>query len=356
MHGRRFDSGLWAASLCACVALTATEGRAQSGAQRPHRVLVFNTPKAPQRRGLTEALRIQLGGIAHVSDGGVLPGGTLSHRVQEGVLRIGKRSAVLGVWVEGPAQAADGTQELLLVLLGSRHGRAVVEVLRLPGGDGPEVDRSLALKTRAALDTLLEGREPIMLDDKGRADHGRGAAATDAADRWVWGWILDAGAVATTLEGSDLGQWGLSAGGGIRLQYGRWSLHGRALFRLCPSLEARNAEARVLLQELAPGTGASALLRLGRVAIGPHLGFHLRLVSAEGISPAGNRGSDTVLIPALLSAVQGQLALQPWLALRLALGLEVASRGQAFAVNRQTVAQSDRVRPFGELAVVLLGP
>jgi hypothetical protein len=262
---------------------------------------------------------------------------------------LSARQAALAVWVEGPVRLSDGGQELILYLVGKREGRALVEVLRIPGGDGPEADRSLALKTREALDGMLAGDTARMLRETSEQPE-----TVEKPSRL--GWVFDLGPVVVAQPGTRLGQWGIGLGAGARLRLSRWRLTGQGLFRLYPRVDIETEQGRVGFDELAPGLGLHGLHEWPPFSLGAQIGFQLRIVRAEGIAPLGTQGSDTSLIPALLSALQAQLELQSWLALRLGVGLELDLHRQRFAINQQEVADLGRLRPFGQMALVFYSP
>jgi hypothetical protein len=313
--------------------------------QAQSRVLVFRTAQSPSRPGLVDALRIQLAGKASVEIGGELSGSALTDRIYQAVASVRKQKAALAVWVQGPVRLSDGSQELILYLVGENQGRAVVEVLRVPGGAGPEADRTLSLKTREVLDNILDDdRSSSLL----RASRGRETVAASSG----WGWLLDLGLEVGSQPGSDLGQWGLGMGAGARLRISDLSLAAQGLFRFFPSVEIESEQGRVSYRELGPGLAILGLLHASPLAVGLQLGSLLRLVDAKGMTPAGETGSRQELVPVLFSLFQVELELGLRFASRIGAGLEINLRRQRFAVNGREVADLGRVRPMAQAALV----
>lgn len=313
--------------------------------QAQSRVLVFRTAQSPARPGLVDALRIQLAGKASVEVGGELSGSALTDRIEQAVASVRKQKAALAVWVQGPVRLSDGSEELILYLVGENQGRAVVEVLRVPGSAGPEVDRTLSLKTREVLDNILADDSSSSLL---RASRGRETVAASSG----WGWLLDLGLAVGSQPGSDLGQCGLGMGAGARLHISDLSLAALGVFRFFPSIEIENEQGRVSYSELGPGLAILGLLHASSLAVGLQLGSLLRLVDAEGETPAGETGSRQELVPALFSLFQVELELSLRFALRIGAGLEINLRRQRFTVNGREAADLGRLRPMAQAALV----
>ncbi len=300
------------------------------------------------RPGLIDALRIQLAGSARVGDGGRLAGQALADRVENAVKIVRKKRAVLALWVQGPVPLSDRSEELVLYLVGEHRGRALVEVLQIPCGAGPEVDRTLALKTREVLDDILSG-----VPSESLLEEPESAMPVKAAS--PLGWFVDLGLAIGSQKRSNLGQWGLSLGAGGHLRIAdSISLGARLSFRLFPSVDIETEQGRVTFHELDPGLYLIGLLHpLPFLAVGLQQGALLGFVDAEGTTPSGASGSSVELVPSLLSELMVELELRTGLVLRLGAGLEVNLRKLRFAVNDEEVANLGRIRPQGQAALVL---
>lgn len=308
-------------------------------------VLLYRMHKQPLREGLYAALRIQLAGVANVSRAGDLNDSAITDRVATAAANVKEKRAILAVWVEGPVELADGSSELELYLVGERSGRAVVELLRLPAGKGPDIDRSLALKVREVVDVLLESHERLLLNEPSKA-------TTEADYGPSWGWIYGAGVFAATQSGSRFGQWGVGLEGGVFLRVSDCRLAGEALLHLHGQVEIEDEHGQVFVNEVTPGVGIRNLVDYRPFSFGVLLGFQMRIIDARGVTPSSAEGDNQTVLPSFLAAGETQLEFDKVLALRLDLGLQMAVQQKVYAINNREVAILGQLRPFAQLGLV----
>src|SRR5947207_9628285 len=128
-----------------------------SGARADDRVLLVEDTPGGARR-LVSALRIQLTGAAQVAARPAPRARNTPERIRAATALVRVEDALLVVWAEGPIELPDGSSQAILYAVGQREGRALLEVVRVPGGRGPDMDRTLALKVRSMVDDLQRSR------------------------------------------------------------------------------------------------------------------------------------------------------------------------------------------------------
>lgn len=332
----------WAAACFIC--LFCQIGNAQS------RVLLFDTQNYPSRDGLYAALRIQLVGVADVIRFGTLPDTAITDRVATATASVKNEKAMLAVWVEGPNKLSDGSSELVLYLVGERSGRAVVELLRLPAGKGPDVDRSLALKVREVVDTLISTESPhqnLLNSSVKRPTQDRKPMEPGPSLSWVYG----AGVIAATQPGTRFGLWGAALDGGVWWDLSGFRIAGEAMLHLHGQVEIVNEYGRVFIDDITPGIGMRGLVDYLPFSFGTLLGFQLRVVDATGVTLSGSEGDDQSVMPCFITALDAQLEFDTVIALRLDIGLQFALRPKLYTVNDRELAELGQPRPFAQLGV-----
>jgi len=333
----------WAAACLVC--LFSQTGNAQS------RVLLFDTQNYPSRDGLYAALRIQLADVAHVTRFGTLTDIAITDRVATASASVKNEKAMLAVWVEGPNKLSDGSSELVLYLVGERSGRAVVELLRLPAGKGPDVDRSLALKVREVVDTLIlpESHHGHLLNrPEKEPSQDRGPFEPGPSLGWVYG----AGVFAATQSGTRFGLWGAALDGGVWSSLSGFRIAGEVTLHLHGQIEIENEYGRVFIDETTPGIGVRGLVDYLPFAFGTLLGFQLRIVEATGVTLSGSEGDEQSVMPCFIAALDAQLDFDTVLALRIDIGLQFALRPKLYTINNRELAELGPPRPFAQLGVV----
>ena len=337
----------WPALLVLMWAISPT-ARAQTpedpGFQPRPRIVLLQPQTGPGRPGLEPSLRIQLRELELITLRVELPADVPS-RLSTASKIAEQQSADWVVWADDlqtdPSKPAD---QAVLYLVGRREGRALIEVVRVPGGEGPEVDRSLALK----VDELVGARDGAAYA-LGNKELPKPIEAKSASERRV-GLSLEAGA-----QASDEGSAGLSADAFIAV--------GPSLmtpsFVLAVPIElaigfARGVErdgANVSWRELGVGGWLKLAARVHpRLALGGGLGGRVTFTDAEGSSASGRTGSSTERLPGLLASLDAELTLSPAIATRLALGVEQRLRRQRLYIEAREMADTGRTVLFARLS------
>jgi hypothetical protein len=276
----------------------------------------------------------------------------------EAATQLGQREqALVVVWVEGPVQLSDGTQEAVLYVVGQHEGRALLEVVRVPGGRGPDLDRTLALKVRELVDELL--RDRAQTASQGASTSGPGPGMLDSPHEHTqssgealrWGPELALGALARTQSGAAFGQWGIAAGAGPVLHSGSLRLAALAELSFLPAVTAERAASSVGFWELVPAIGLRGQLREGRIWLGARTGLALAVVHATGHTPSGASRDATERVAAWLLGLDLELPIAAGVGALLGVELWTKLSHQHFAVNHQEVVDLGRVQPAARFGV-----
>jgi hypothetical protein len=326
---------------------------ARVASAQPEPVALLLVTEEGPRPELAGALRIQLTGLTALREvPEPAPGATLPERIRAAAA-LGERERALAVlWTEGPIEHADGSRESIVYVVGRSQGRALVEVVRAPGGPDPDLDRTLALKVRELLEALLAARtqspEPGLLEPVPEVGEPAAGAAKEPSAVQA---RLEVGAVAGAQAGSTLGQWGGAVAGGPSL-IGQ-HLRASALVELAfyPALGLQRSGSRVRLQALAPALALRADVRAGPLWLGPRLSAALSFVSAQGRDTAAAEGERDVSLLVLATGAGIELPLPPSFACFGALELELRPQRQRFTVRGREVADLGHVRPVVRLGL-----
>ncbi len=347
-------------------------------ARADDRVLLLQNPGRPDS-GLLSALRIQLTGAAD-ADSRPAPANARDTpaRIEAAAALARSEHALLVVWVDGPLVLPDGAREAVLYVVGQRQGRALLEVVHVPGEHGPDLERSLALKVREVVDQLRQqaaaARRAAAVQPAGAGQAAAAGAAggaqpaggepaaalggaliasptpvpAPAAQREpgsALGLTLGFDAVASAQAGTALGWWGLQAHAGPELRAAAWRLDAQAVLRWLPSLQLRREQASVRVEQVSPGLLLHARMRGGPLWIGAYAGAAFALVDASGRDAAGDVGRRSPVLPVLCTGLALELPVAAGLGLELGLELRAYFARRRFAVDGVPVVDLGRTRP-----------
>ena len=314
------------------------------------RIVVLSTSSAPDQAGFVDILRIQLIGSGSVEVGPAMIEGSLAERVAHAGEIVDRDHATLAVWIErGPAIAGSGT-DFILYLVGPRDGRALVEVFRLPVATGPAIDRALALKVRDALDRVLATR-----NDGRTTTAWVGATVAEPPPRRLW-FLAELGAGFAAGLGSPANQGGPRLAAGLRARRGGLTLDAFAAMQFVEGFATSSRVGDVITSDLPLALGLRLSAAPGRLSWGGQLELGVRIVDADGVTPFGARGSVRNLVPTTLLGATVALPLRSGVELRALAGVEIALLHLHLAVNEVAVLDLGRIRPVGQLAVVIAIP
>jgi hypothetical protein len=276
---------------------------------------------------LGQELRIYLAGTAEVVVGPPLHGASLQARVRE----VSGATAELVTWLEqAPATSGGG---YVVVVVGKRDGRAVVDIGEVPASDAS--GRLLALRVGAFLDETLT---------TGVGERALGAGPAPRPARW---WTADVGAGFA----SQFAQGKLAAAIGVRVD--RLEVEaGLAVRASLPS--STGASPSLELSELRAGGVGRIALPLGAFRVGTALAIDVDRVNAAGIAVGGARAEITRYTPVVRLVAEGDWRWSRGIALRLAAGAERALQVQRFLVEGERLGSVGVVGAVVEGSVVVV--
>jgi len=342
----------WAAVLVCVWALVVPQAlRADSP-----RVLLVERP--PARAELRSTLQIQLIGVAELGVRSDEAGDdTTVARIARGGALARAEGALAVVWVDPPLSRSDGATDVVLYIVGERAGRALVEVVHVPGSAGPELDRSLALKVREVVSDMLRAQanaptEALLVKPKPArpkpappepAAEGGGPSAAPTR----WGLALYAGPRLSLQPGPV--RLGLGVGGGPMLARAHYMLSATLALDVFPEVTARAAQREVRYYELLPKLQLELAWSFGVVRAGAHAGVGMSAIQATGSTFAEALGrelehTESVRLWLLQVGLDVELPIASALALRARAELQALARRQYLAVDRDVLVDLGRVR------------
>jgi hypothetical protein len=320
------------------------------------KVLLIQPENAPVRPGLEPSLRIQLRGTAELEVETVAWPAELPARVADATRRAQARGVEWVVWADPPLvdpEDPSANEVSVVYLVGKRQDRALIEVVRVPGGEGPDVDRSLALKVHELIGVrdgaayalgnapLPQPEPPPVETPAPVSERGRTVAlffevGPQLASEGNAGAVLDLV---------------LAAGPGLRGE--RFALDVPIEVQVGLGRSVEDARGEVSWNETSVGLALRGALRLsGALRAGAFAGVVIGFANAEGVSPAGVRGEATETLPALNFGLEGELVLLGPLSARAAFGLTQRIKRQRFAIDGQDVADLGRLLPSARVSLL----
>jgi len=343
--------GLWGlAAWLWLVGLSHTQAQPHIHTQAPTpadtQVALLVAEDAEPRPGFALSLRIHLPVDVAVIEAGTLRAGlSTSERIEQALGVVELHQAQAALWVEGPVLRADGDREFVLYVIGRRHDRAIVDVLRLTStGDvaasTPDtIDRSLALKVSHLLSDVTRGDD--LIDTP--LSPGAPDAVVVSGESKLQALVL-VGASVHSPTGSLPTQAGLRLGVGLQVADTSQWLACLWSVRLMPRSERNNASGALELEEITASLELSWLHRLGSFALGAHLGAMLRSLDATGTTALGSVGDRHSFVAGPVFGPSASWLLHSNLRIDLGARLELATQRVNYRVNDTELGDSGRVR------------
>lgn len=350
--------------LSAVGALALVCAAAPARAQQPSAQVLLLDDGAHPRPGLLASLRIQLADAAQVDarlQSAEQVAASVPARIHTAETIAAQEHVLLVVWSDSPVVAKDGSQEAVLYAVGQREGRALLEVVRVPGGEGPDMDRTLAIKVHEVVSELVASQKAALssgmlaIETGDPNAHADSATQTDARALAPFA-DLRAGALVGTQAGTTLGQWGtqLAAGAGL----------GGAAFRasatlgivIFPSLQVTRAAGQVRFSELSPELLITLGRRLDWLWLELQSGVLYSSISATGSTPTGVSASTHAQHASWLLGVQADAPIHAGFSLALGFDLQTRVVRQRFLVNGRELVDLGALRPLAHIALRFCGP
>ena len=322
------------------------------------RLLVLQAEEQPPRPSLLEALRFQLRETVEVqaSERPLAPG-TAALRIGHATDVVTTAHARFAIWLEG-TQDSSGAPGFLLYVVGDRSGRAVVEVVRLAAAsDGPDVDRTLALKVSEIVEGAL-GSDPPSLGSSlriraplpARAPRAAAPRRLPAARRSFA--ELMVGGVFRGPGGNSNEQEGLQLGLGYAVETSALQFVLGASAQLLTPLTTRRESAEVRIAEQAASADFGLWTR-GATQLGARLQGTIRWLHPTSYLGGRQSGSAELLTPALRLAPELRTALGGQASLGLSAGAEWLPVRQRFSLSGVPVADLGQWRVGAAISLIV---
>jgi hypothetical protein len=327
------------------------------------RVVVLPSDQSPVVPAFVEALRIQVVNRAEVVVGPPLRSHSLGDRLPEASRLVGDGHAALAIWIEESSSQEPSVREFVVYAVGKQEHRALIEVARIRADEAPDTMRALALKVGAFIDTVLATKGGAPELGRGlEAERPPGAEVAPAPleSRSRLRFVAEVGAQGAISTSSSGAQGGLGVAAGARLDRGEQLFELYGGLGLFGDLHIDGAAGALTVREKRVVGGARALFVPGRLP--PRLAFGAlveggaRLLTADGVSPSGGRGSVDRAVPVLAFGGEARLLLGASAALRASLGLEVEATRQTFGIDGVAAADLGRLRPIGAISLIFSVP
>jgi hypothetical protein len=327
------------------------------------RVLVLES-QAPSS-GLVSALQIQLSGLAAPERLAVPAAVSAAESIERGSRLVRERGALAAVWVE----RTHAPGPVVLYVVGEREGRALVEVIRVPGDRGPELDRTIALKVREFVGAMQRGQaarpeaaqllqpppapgpqpsaallaEPELEAPPEAARNGEDAAAP-APSTPTWTTLAAVGARLGSQPEVGLGRWGLGVLAGPALELNGLRFAALLAFDVFPSVEVERDGNLVRYWEWAFGAVLHAQAQVGTLWLGARAGTQLVGLDAYGLTSGAREGNSEETAWTLLTGIDAEIPLTLHVSLAASLQLQALAKRLYLDVNRVSLVDLGRVR------------
>ncbi len=322
-------------------------------------LLVLQAEEQKARPSLIEALRVQLREVTDVETSAE------SLAAEPAALRIGRAAQIataahasFAVWLEAVPEL-DGAPGFLLYVVGGESGRAVVQVVRLPAAkDGPDVDRSLALKVseivesalRPAQPELSAALQPALAPAPAKPAPSVAVAPARRARADSLGLLL--GGIATSPAGDAHGQVGFRFGLGYTFRTSPVELEWDASAHLLSALDIQQGDRQAKIAEQVVAVDFAVRTR-ARFAFGAELGTALRILHADGFVGSTETRSSRLLVPVLRLGPELRAGLTEQTALTLSAGGEWMPIRQRLSLAGAPLGELGRARADARISLII---
>lgn len=303
-------------------------------------VLLFES--AGLRPELCAALRIQLTDVATVECRPELSGVALSERIARAAQVVAQEGRRLGVLLE-----RDPDPRLVrMLLVGGRADQAALAIERIEDRPEPDIDRSLALKVRDAVEVMNVTEE--RLTERNALAALLVTPKPPAPVTHVELLFEVGGAVSVGQQTRGLGLAGL----GLRMGQVRW-FEAAVLGQLTSRVERGASDGRVDEREWGLSAGARGGRSFAHGSVGGLLEVGFVRAAAHGIAADGNDGERKLMLPRAAIGLDLRLSVVRGLSLRFAPAVELFPIAQSFAVDNDVKMNLGPVRALLPLTAVV---
>jgi hypothetical protein len=319
--------------------------------------------------GLFSALQIQLSGVAAPERLAVPASLNTVEGIERGSQLVREHGALAAVWIE----RGRGPGPVVLYVVGERAGRALVEIVRVPGDRGPELDRTIALKVREFIAAMQRGQaaraEAAQLLQPEAAPPAQPSAAQAsstselqepewqpepakngedsqevAAPTPSWATHVSIGIRLGSQPELGLGRWGFGLTGGPVLELDGLRLGAALAFDAFPSIGVEHEGDLVRFWEWAFGAAVHAQVRTGAIWLGARAGPELVGLDAYGRTGSGNDGRERPTTWALRAGLDAEIPLNLYVSVVASLQLQALAQRLHLDVNGASLVDVGRVR------------
>jgi hypothetical protein len=271
-----------------------------------------------------------------------------------------------------------------LYVVGEKEGRALVEVVRVPGDRGPELERTIGLKVREFVAAIQRGQaaraeaaqllQPELPQPRA-APHGQASAPQASSSPEVqkselhaepqpeparngedsqeiatgtpaWATAVSVGVRLGSQPDLGLGRWGFGLTGGPVLELNGLRLAAALAFDAFPSIEVERAGGDLVrFWEWAFGAALHAQVRTGAIWLGGSAGPELVGLDAYGRTASGRDGPNQQPTSwALHTALDAEIPLGRYVNLGASLQLQALAKRLHLDVNDASLVDIGRVR------------
>lgn len=318
-------------------------------AQAEDRVLLFESPRL--RPGLCGALRIQLVDTANVRCVRDTFGEELPARIAAAANAVQAERARLGILLERDPKP---TQVRMYIVAG-RKDEAVIAIERIEDRKEPDVDRSLALKVRDALDVMTRAVLPATAGPQttqGSSNITKSllpsvvspppVSNVEAPVPSPWAFVLEAGGGALFGNPGTRAAGRLLAGG--RYNGARFSTELTFGARFHARLAQESRAGTVDENEWGPELSLRNLWRYRRLQLGAFAELMWLRIDARGSTVSGARGTSSQGIIGSSLGIDLRVRLFASAFVRVAPGLDILSVAQRFALDERVTLDVGRTR------------
>lgn len=316
----------------------------------------------PSRPALLANLQIQLSSLVRLEPrtAAAAVGGT-SERIRAATALARSEGALAVVWIDPTIERQDGGREATLYVVGERDGRALLEVVSVTGAEGPELDRTLALKLREVLTELLtqaqstpstallrppaepeerEQREPSSAAD---ADPQAAAAESGTASQppAAWGFVVASGARWVSQPG--FARWGVGFAAGPTFQLTHFRVGVSLGIDWLAEASERQPPRSASISELVPQLRFQARTGGSRLYATLHTGPALSLITVTGYDPPRTSEHGLTLF-SWMAGVGAELSFGAGWAAAAHVDLQAFTRRERIAVDDVNLIDLGRVR------------
>jgi hypothetical protein len=283
----------------------------------------------------------------------------MSERVRSASALARSEGALAVVWIDPAIERSDGGREATLYVVGERDGRALVEVVSVTGEQGPELDRTLALKLREILAELLSQPSPVPSSallrperavdeprEPGSAADGRqpeSAAESSTTTRPESAWGLSVAVGPRWVSQPWMARWGVGIAAGPTLQLTHVRLGVALGLDWLPEASEQLTPLSASISELLPQLRFQVQVGGPSLFATLHTGPALSLLTATGYAPPRESERGLALFSWLVG-VGGELAFGAGWGCAAHADLYVFTRHQRIDVENVNLIDLGRVR------------